>query len=491
MNLTVATNWDPELIDQLGQFPQVTEIFGVMQKTPVGSGRPYFIVADPDKEQVAQYIAGIHAGGREFNYLLNGACMNNMEYDKETHHRFLDHISWLREIGVDSVTVTIPYLVEIIKRQFPSLKVKVSLIAHVNSVQRARFFEALGADTITLDFNINRDFELLEKIRQSVKCGLTLILNDACLYQCPYRYYHYNLLAHSTQPYNPLEGFYIDYCIVRCTMEKYNHPVEIMKSRWIRPEDTRHYEAIGIDSFKISGRRMSSRWLLNAIKAYSEKSYKGNLFDLLNCVTPGVDPDIRSPQYQSFLEKTELYKREKLIRLGQLYPVKPSIDNQGIEGFIDFFKDKNCPVECGDCNYCQRAAQSITGLDQQEAAAYLSALAELLDDLTSSRIFEDSEEEAIEPEKNAEPQWNTNTRRIFETVIMETPEMFRDIAWKTVKGRAELNAKKRESQTVEEQDMVKAFLSETPAVYQDDMIADLEKKGININEYKEISINTR
>jgi len=300
MNLSVATNWDPELIDHLDGVDGVNEIFGVRQKTPVGSGRPYFIVADPDEAEIRRYIHNVHAGGKKFNYLLNGPCMNNLEYDKETHRQLIEHLCWLDEIGVDSVTVTIPYLVEIIKRQFSRMEVRISVIAHVNSVQRAKFFESLGADSITLDFNLNRDFKLLEKIRKAVNCRLTLIVNDACLYQCPFRYYHYNILAHSTQPYNPLGGFYIDYCIIRCTIEKFSHPAEIIKGRWIRPEDIPIYQDLGIDTFKISGRRMSTPWIHRAAKAYSQKTYHGNLFDLLNCVAPSVDPDVRSPQYQAF-----------------------------------------------------------------------------------------------------------------------------------------------------------------------------------------------
>ncbi len=482
MNITTATNWDPEFIEQLEMFPQVTEVFGVLQKTPVGSGRPYFIVANPDKKEAARYIEKVRRGGRKFNYLLNGACMNNMEYDKKTHHELLDHIRWLLDTGVDSVTVTIPYLLEIVKQQFPDLKVRVSLIAHVNSVQRAKFFENLGADAINLDFNINRDFKLLEKIGKAVKCKLSLIVNDGCLYQCPYRYYHYNLLAHSTQPHNALEGFYVDYCIVRCTLEKYAHPTEIMKSRWIRPEDLHHYEEIGIDTFKISGRRMSSRWLLNVVNAYSERKYDGNLLDLLNCVTPGVDPDIRSPQYNTFLEKTEFFKREKLIELGQLYPVKPYIDNSELDGFIEFFKKCDCLSLCDDCDYCERMADRAITIDPQEAGRYTSALEGLLGDLTSSRFFEDPEPAKQEAGDNG-VTWNLEVEKTFEHLILGVPETFRDIARKTVKRKAESNAGERHSPLVEEADMVLAFLSETPEAFKDQMIPALEETGIRVSDY--------
>ncbi len=483
MNLTVATNWDTGLLDELKGIPQVKEMFGVMQKTPVGSGRPYFIIANPDEEEVAAYIRQVHKTGRTFNYLLNGPCMNNMEYDKQTHHELLRHIHWLHNIGVDSVTVTIPYMLDILKRQFPDMEVRVSVIAHVNSVQRARLFENLGADSLTLDFNVNRDFRLLAEIRKAVKCQLLLIVNDPCLYQCPFRYYHYNLLAHSTQPYNPLDGFYVDYCIVRCTIEKYTHPSEIIRSRWIRPEDLHIYEDIGIDAFKISGRRMSTRWLLNVIRSYAARSYPGNLFDLLNCVTPGVDPDVRSPQYQTFLKQSEFLKREKLVNLGQLYPVKPYIDNGDLEGFIEFFKGKDCLSGCGECRYCEKVAEKVIKLDPAEADPYIQALQELLEDLVSSRLFADQAEAGRDAGGDG-LAWNRQVKEVFDGVIQKIPEMFRDIACKMVKEKAEHNARQRQSPWVKEEDMVRAFLNETPAAFQDEMIADLQARGININDYR-------
>ncbi len=474
MNLSVATNWDPLWLDECLAIPQVEEVFGVMQKTPVGSGRPYFIIAEPGDCDVAATVKRVHAAGRRFNYLLNGPCMNNMEFDKAIHKQLIRHIEWLGEIGVDSVTVSIPYLIDIIKHRLPAMEVRVSVIAHVNSVQRAVLFENLGADSITLDFNVNRDFKLLGKIRRSVGCRLILVANDPCLYQCPFRYYHYNLLGHSTQPYNPLDGFYVDYCIVRCTIEKFTHPEEIIRSRWIRPEDTTRYEEVGIDAFKISGRRMSTRWLSNVTGAYAGRSYRGNLFDLLNCVSPGIDPDVRSPQYQRFLQQSEFLEREKLVRLGQLYPVKPYIDNEALDGFIDYFRNKNCLADCGECDYCRNVARRAIRLDRNEADIYVEALRELLHDLASSRLFE-------EPSPAGQKMgivWQEGASSLLTGVMGKIPETFRDIACKTVSLRAEALALERNVETVGEEDVVQAFISETPAAFRDDLLLDLRARGI-------------
>ena len=410
MRLLVATNWDPDLIEPLSKLGTVDQIFGVLPTTMVGSGRPGSSISRMTLEQAEEYIRSAHAKSLKYDYLLNASCMSNMEWDEDTHKALLKHLDWISSTGADSVTVTIPYLVELIKKQFPHLKVRVSTIAHVNSVARAKFFESMGADSITLDFNINRDFKLLQAIRSAVKCELNLLLNDACLYQCPFRYYHYNSISHSTQPYNPLKGFYIEYPTIRCTIERYSDTSQFIKSRWIRPEDIYAYEEIGIDSFKISGRSMSTEWILNAAQAYSSRQYEGNLCDILqviNTATKYANP--LSPMTRIVEMGPKLARHKDLIRATkpstdlppylrllesesfrsflQAQPPETYIDNQALEGFLDFFKEQDCISGCGHCNYCQKVADKVVRLDQNETREYMSVLNRFLDDLTNSRIF--------------------------------------------------------------------------------------------------------
>jgi collagenase-like PrtC family protease len=58
-------------------------------------------------------------------------------------------------------------------------------------------------------------------------------------------------------------------------------PVEFVKSRWIRPEDVKVYEDVGIDMLKILERNNTSDTLGERVKAYSMRSYEGNLIDML------------------------------------------------------------------------------------------------------------------------------------------------------------------------------------------------------------------
>jgi collagenase-like PrtC family protease len=373
MKLLVPTNWDPGLIAPLSELEANVQLYGVLPTSMIGSGG-----SGPDKvrmaeEQAEEYVERVHSAGLKFDYLLNAPSMGNMEWDENTHRELLMHLSWITSIGADSVTVTIPYLVELVKRQFPQLKVRVSTIAHVNSVARAKMFESLGADSITLDINVNRDFALLKAMRDAVNCDLTVLLNNLCLYQCPYEDYHHDALGHASQNYNPLRGHYVDYCVLRCTLERLRDVSQIVKCRWARPEDIRIYEEIGIDGFKISGRSMPSQRILDAATAYSSRHYEGNLYDILNIITPKI----------GFIGPASSVEQSNIVAS----PPKFYIDNQALDGFMDFFKKQNCLSGCGRCGYCQRIADKVIQFDTDEVDKYIGALNAFLDSLSSSRIF--------------------------------------------------------------------------------------------------------
>jgi len=373
MQLLVPTNWDPDLILPLSELEANVQLYGVSPTSMIGSGG-----SGPDnvrmvENQAEEYIEQAHAAGLKFDYLLNAPSMSNMEWDEDTHQELLMHLGWICSIGADSVTVTMPYLVELIKRQFPQLKVRLSTIAHVNSVARAKFFESLGVDSITLDINVNRDFGVLKAIRESVNCELTVLMNNLCLYQCPYEYYHHDGLGHASQSYNPLSGYYVDYCVLRCTMDRLSDISQIIKCRWARPEDVHLYEEIGIDMFKISGRSMPSERIVRAAAAYSSRHYEGNLYDIMNVITPKKGfADCGWPGLTN-------------TTIGS--PPKFYIDNQALEGFLDFFRKQNCLSGCSHCEYCERIANKVVRFDRDEVNEYVSTLNRFLERLSGSRML--------------------------------------------------------------------------------------------------------
>lgn len=295
-----------------------------MAGTPevVGSGRITLHV--PLLDEIAEQTKYLHGKHLEMGIVLNPSCMGGQHLTSQGYNMFWWYFDKLNEIGVDSVTVAEPYLVEMLKKEFPDIKVVVSVISHVDSPERARFFEELGADAITLDTNINRSFEILESIKEVVGCELRLLVNEACLYKCPFRYSHFNLFSHMTGSGNK-PNIFSDYYYEKCISFRVRYPELIIKSPWIRPEDLGYYEAIGIDVFKMSGRANTISWIIDVMKAYSYRSYDGNLMDLLDCPS-----ELRDMFY---------------------------IPNRELEGAIKQWM--SCKKFCHKCGFCKATSERI------------------------------------------------------------------------------------------------------------------------------------
>src|SRR5271157_1100465 len=467
MKLSVPTNWDTNLVEELAKIPEVIDIYGKKPHDIVGGGRPHFFMQDVTDDQVADYVKLVHSKNMTFSYLLNAPCMNNMEYNPEYHKKILDCLQWISDIGIDGVTLTIPFLVQLVKEQFPKLKVRISVIAHVNSVNRAKFYEAMGADEINNDIMINRDFTTLEKMRNAVKCEIIPIVTDGCLYQCPFRYYHYNTVGHASQTYQQFDRNYIDFCIVNCNLIKFSNPTELVKCRFIRPEDLTHYEAIGIDHFKLGGRIHPTPWILRATNAYANRKWDGNLLDIIEGISITNIENENDPE-------NEYWSRINTEKEAGLY-----LDNTKLDGFIDFFKTQNCIAMCDECNYCATWGEKAVSGNPEGIQKYIDGFKEYNRQIVSSEIFGLKEPKVVEPPpESTGMEWNEETKQIFEMMIGNTPAETRPMARIVISSLSEKNARMRGSDIVETPDMVSGFIEGCPPSSQADLKAELKKYGL-------------
>ncbi|HZL66553.1 MAG TPA: U32 family peptidase [Candidatus Limnocylindrales bacterium] len=178
---SLAANYDPELVPALAPYP-VDEVYGRFPTDGVSSGRPRYLATPLSEGDLRNYIRLLDHHGIAFNYLLNGACFGNHEWTRLWQKRVTALLAKLGDMGVRRVTVSTPFLLELVKHRFPEFKVRVGIYAQVDTPRRARCWEGLGADAIVLEsFSINRNFRRLTAIRQAVRCDLELIANHVCL----------------------------------------------------------------------------------------------------------------------------------------------------------------------------------------------------------------------------------------------------------------------------------------------------------------------
>jgi collagenase-like PrtC family protease len=276
----------------------VREVYMAGSPEVMGSGRATLYA--PLIEDIKEQTAYAHQHNVKLNIAMNASCFGGYHLTFEGYKMFKWYFNELNKAGVDGVTVAEPYLVELL-RDSP-LETVISCVAHVDSPQRAEFFEDLGADAITVDTNINRNFEVLEAITKAVNCDIRVIVNEGCLYKCPFRHAHFNLFSHitasslnaRTQPLNTFGDYYFDKCIS------------------IRVRDP-------------AGRANAVNWIINCMAAYSKGTFDGNLLELLDC------PSELRYMFQ--------------------------IDNKLLDGSIKQWK--NCKKICNECHYCDELTNKV------------------------------------------------------------------------------------------------------------------------------------
>lgn len=327
MELIVPTSFDERLLGALPPYP-VRYIYGSLPGEP--SARAARWLPPVDQEQVAEHIRMARALGMGFLYTLNAGCGGNAEFTGEGQRWLVERLGWLVAAGADGLVTANPYVMAMVRRRFPELRVHVSTLANVDTVEKALFYQELGVSAIYLPEYINRDFRLLKALSRHVERDLVVVVNLGCLLHCPIRNYHANFISHASE-----NLCYFDYSLATCIGMKAVRPVELIKAPWIRPEDLSRYEVIRIRHFKIAGREQETPWILRAVAAYSARSYPGDLNDLVTGLG-SVDPFGRLP-----------------LR----------IHNALLEGFIEFFDKKDCRLGCGECAYCDEWARRAISAD--------------------------------------------------------------------------------------------------------------------------------
>jgi collagenase-like PrtC family protease len=386
MKLCVPTNWQPDLLEGLDK-SSIIEIYGKLGRDPVGGGRPAFVLPSISSSGAKRYIQEVHRQGLKFNYLLNATCLGNSEWSIRGQKRIRRFLDWLSDIGVDAITVSIPYLLELAKRCYPHFETKVSVCAQVSNATQAKYWEELGADEIALSpWSVNRNFGALKKIRQAVKCRLQLYANTRCLIGCPFVGYHYSSLSHSSNSSGINGDFFTDYCMYSCVYLTLLEPWRLIASCWIRPEDLHYYESAGINSVKLSERGMESGHIQRIVGAYTAEKYDGNLMDLLLDSSKGLAGRGKYTwkKIKFFLRpfKVDIFKLACL--LGRIRGGEPAyLDNHSLEGFLRYFVEERCGQgNCDDCGYCRGIAEKSLRVPEdyrrKMAGAYKGLLAEIV-----------------------------------------------------------------------------------------------------------------
>ena len=293
----IGTNFDRKLVDIIAKENEenalgnrVVEMYGSIRAHADLSARPDFRLPDISIPDLVEYVDYAKKHGINFNYTLNSI------QPMQSKRNFAEHVKDIKEtieflacIGVYRVTVANPMMLEVIKTCKNHPKIELSTIAHIDTLTQIRYyFEQYGVTKICANVNKNRNFTWLEKAAKYCNDNnieLELMANEFCgvggsdyATHCIYRdsCYICHSTNHTIDDVNALDS----YPMKQCTMSRNINPANWLKVKFIRPEDLKYYNKIGIRNFKLTGRTASTEYLTKVLHAYMTEDWNGNLLGL-------------------------------------------------------------------------------------------------------------------------------------------------------------------------------------------------------------------
>ena len=298
-------------------------------KNCFGSGRNADKLPKVGLEELRSYVEYSQRHNIDFSYTLNPSFMENREFTPEGIKEIRSFLGKLRGVGIRSIIVALPSLMEVVKASGHDFRIKASAICQITSANKALYWKQMGADAMVIDETINRDFANLRRIRKAFGEDVQVIVNSICHQDCQYRMFHYNQISEdSVSESNPISCAYFQ---LRCAQRLYGDLSNYFKTTWIRPEDLKHYIAAGITHFKLQGRQsVLTGDPVRAVECYFNEHYEGDLKELLFMFAPS--------------DKFQL-----------------SVDNASLEDFLKPFVENEdfCKRDCTGCDYCEAYAKQL------------------------------------------------------------------------------------------------------------------------------------
>ncbi len=271
--LSVGFNGDTELLKRMmSEENKIGTLYTGGYLKNVSSGRYQH---NDSREGLEELVKQVHSYGVRIAITLNSPCNVPPLSDKIWWKRMEDYLKELEGIGVDTVIIAHPFVMNLAKEK-TNMCVATSIVCDVDTPRGALYYENMGADIIVPSASINYEIDMLREIKKNLKTAkLAIIANEACLGNCPWRRFHQNALSHADKP-----GYDVDYAM-SCSGLYLSNPHMTLTNNVIRPEDLNHYEGI-TDMFKLVGRTTDDDTLCNMISAYSKAKYVGNLMEIID-----------------------------------------------------------------------------------------------------------------------------------------------------------------------------------------------------------------
>ena len=232
-----------------------------------------------------------------------------------------------------------------IKRAFPELMVKNTILRDVSSATEIVNLAKYGFDYINIDRDLMRDRDTLLRLKQAKEwikenfgkdIKYSLLGNEGCLGSCPMMVEHFEY--NNTREGNAPQYFNDPISRVSCPKWDVQDPAVHLKTADLPPwkEDWEEFiNDLGIDTFKMHGREAVSR-----------------LYETMETIRKwDRNEEIIVEGFETYLNETNL-----------------------IEKPINVWRDKikNCKFDCWECQYCDKIYKVKSDIDHSELIKHTS-----------------------------------------------------------------------------------------------------------------------
>ena len=253
---------------------EIASVYGVFPPAIWNGGRFQYGMCSPDfMKAVIKYL-------NDKNIPLRFTFTNPLIEKKHLHDEYCNLIMKLADNGMNEVIVASPVLEDYIRTNYPNYKITSSTCKRITEPEKLS--EELEKDyhIVVIDYDLNHDFDTLEKIKDKKKCEL--LVNACCNPGCKLRTEHYRSIGAEQFAYaeqlDKAPNSTFDFTKMKKYAEFHNEAIfncqcmnrSIFESRHLKnhisPEEIwEKYIPMGFEQFKIEGRTVD---VFNLIEHY-------------------------------------------------------------------------------------------------------------------------------------------------------------------------------------------------------------------------------
>jgi collagenase-like PrtC family protease len=347
MLLTIPTDFSSELITSIEEVNNnsrsklnIGEVYGCLPLSVIGSLRPSSTLPNVSFRGLRKHIDSLNVVDIGFNYTLNSPWLGNIEATRSGRESIVDFLSRIVDCGVYRFTVALPFLARLVKKKWPEVSVSTSIVANVADYHCLRHWTEFGVDRIVVPREKTRDFQFLKKLIQSFDLSVEVLASSPCLLGCPDTNYHGLVSSCESQSTKVCsEPDVSNYGRLNCHNYALSNPQEFIKMPWIRPEDVKLYDRIGVSYLKLDGRDKLRDYNIFRAQQYCNNHFEGNWLHML------------LPEYP--------HTREEFDNPSGKYKYKIYLDNRKLDGFVEatWYQEGCCHI-CKKCEICQKKANN-------------------------------------------------------------------------------------------------------------------------------------